>query len=73
MIHPSKAVGRGLVGFPKSRILSVSPYVNELEEWQSGDVLWFVVVRLVDGREITLLKGTRAIERDTFKREDTDR
>ena len=70
--HPSDAVGRGLVGFPGSEILGVHAHIDDLGEWQAGDVLWFVVVKLIDGREIMLLKGTRAIERDTYPRESDD-
>ena len=57
MMKVHDLIGRGLVGFPDSKILEVTP---DDDDWAGGGVTWWLTVRDKDGRVLKIPKTIRS-------------
>ncbi len=63
----SQYVGKALLGMPGSEILTVPQWAaNEHEDWVAGSPVYVFQLRTGDGREVTMFKSARSLERDTL-------
>lgn len=65
-------IGKGLLGFPNSEILSAVYIGNDLEDWQGGGPTYLVRVRVQDGRILEIPMVRRRIRTYDRKVEGSD-